>query len=125
CYWYIEDGKFKIEHISFFMRGGSYSYNTNVQLDFTKLVDQFNKKLSSYFQSEVEFDKSELNQRYEFGWMDDVTDLFGGVTIDVKSNYIQKDKTEEIDRKSTRLNSSHVSISYAVFCLKKKKRYNK
>src|SRR5437868_9760438 len=28
-----------------------------------------------------------------------------------------------IDRKSTRLNSSHVSISYAVFCLKKKKEY--
>src|SRR5699024_3789544 len=27
----------------------------------------------------------------------------------------------KIDRKSTRLNSSHVSISYAVFCLKKKK----
>src|SRR5207249_11174219 len=26
---------------------------------------------------------------------------------------------ERIDRKSTRLNSSHVSISYAVFCLKK------
>src|SRR3989442_5337419 len=29
---------------------------------------------------------------------------------------------EEADRKSTRLNSSHVRISYAVFCLKKKKR---
>src|SRR5438067_3226254 len=28
------------------------------------------------------------------------------------------------DRKSTRLNSSHVSISYAVFCLKKKKKRN-
>src|SRR6266702_5869524 len=28
----------------------------------------------------------------------------------------------EIDRKSTRLNSSHVAISYAVFCLKKKKK---
>src|SRR5699024_12425746 len=27
----------------------------------------------------------------------------------------------QADRKSTRLNSSHVSISYAVFCLKKKK----
>src|SRR5436309_11035847 len=27
-----------------------------------------------------------------------------------------------IDRKSTRLNSSHVKISYAVFCLKKKKK---
>src|SRR2546430_3965016 len=29
------------------------------------------------------------------------------------------------DRKSTRLNSSHSQISYAVFCLKKKKRYQK
>src|SRR3712207_6921395 len=28
------------------------------------------------------------------------------------------------DRKSTRLNSSHANISYAVFCLKKKKNYN-
>src|SRR5437870_6650073 len=29
------------------------------------------------------------------------------------------------DRKSTRLNSSHVAISYAVFCLKKKKKESK
>src|SRR5215510_15724043 len=29
------------------------------------------------------------------------------------------------DRKSTRLNSSHVAISYAVFCLKKKKKQSK
>src|SRR5690606_41759770 len=28
---------------------------------------------------------------------------------------------QQVDRKSTRLNSSHVKISYAVFCLKKKK----
>src|SRR5438045_9117168 len=28
-----------------------------------------------------------------------------------------------LDRKSTRLNSSHLGISYAVFCLKKKKQY--
>src|SRR5690349_22069097 len=31
----------------------------------------------------------------------------------------------EQDRKSTRLNSSHVEISYAVFCLKKKKKKKK
>src|SRR3712207_8490080 len=30
---------------------------------------------------------------------------------------------DDIDRKSTRLNSSHANISYAVFCLKKKKRF--
>src|SRR5207302_10077789 len=32
------------------------------------------------------------------------------------------DPQVRIDRKSTRLNSSHVKISYAVFCLKKKKK---
>src|SRR2546430_5412656 len=30
---------------------------------------------------------------------------------------------DTLDRKSTRLNSSHSQISYAVFCLKKKKKY--
>src|SRR5690606_41629594 len=33
--------------------------------------------------------------------------------------------SQELDRKSTRLNSSHVKISYAVFCLKKKKKNDK
>src|SRR5437773_9128889 len=33
--------------------------------------------------------------------------------------------TPLIDRKSTRLNSSHITISYAVFCLKKKKKHHK
>src|SRR3712207_7386743 len=31
---------------------------------------------------------------------------------------------DDLDRKSTRLNSSHANISYAVFCLKKKKNIN-
>ena len=46
----------------------------------------------------------------------------------IKRNYtkdviriIESKKFKPTDRKSTRLNSSHVSISYAVFCLKKKK----
>src|SRR3989449_3381661 len=34
-------------------------------------------------------------------------------------------KLKELDRKSTRLNSSHGYISYAVFCLKKKKKNRK
>src|SRR5699024_1298549 len=41
----------------------------------------------------------------------------GGFAPNLKSN----EEALEVDRKSTRLNSSHVSISYAVFCLKKKK----
>src|SRR5690349_22965476 len=34
----------------------------------------------------------------------------------------QRGRRAQRDRKSTRLNSSHVEISYAVFCLKKKKK---
>src|SRR5690625_6534393 len=33
---------------------------------------------------------------------------------------LMREAARELDRKSTRLNSSHVAISYAVFCLKKK-----
>src|SRR2546430_2964170 len=50
----------------------------------------------------------------------------------IRSPFIDKDSREQfeirthkrLDRKSTRLNSSHSQISYAVFCLKKKKKYN-
>src|SRR5690625_5557317 len=37
-----------------------------------------------------------------------------------RANYLMKLNDLILDRKSTRLNSSHVAISYAVFCLKKK-----
>src|SRR5699024_12320345 len=37
------------------------------------------------------------------------------------SSLISSPFSTVVDRKSTRLNSSHVSISYAVFCLKKKR----
>src|SRR5947209_15339433 len=39
--------------------------------------------------------------------------------IVIKNNSIRE---SPVDRKSTRLNSSHANISYAVFCLKKKKK---
>src|SRR5699024_12124933 len=39
----------------------------------------------------------------------------------IKQGTMSLDDKVRIDRKSTRLNSSHVSTSYAVFCLKKKK----
>src|SRR5258707_10630964 len=39
-----------------------------------------------------------------------------------KSRDLRHDEDRGLDRKSTRLNSSHANISYAVFCLKKKKK---
>src|SRR5207249_10713302 len=48
------------------------------------------------------------------------TDMMATVSADSQSEQLTSPGTA-LDRKSTRLNSSHVSISYAVFCLKKKK----
>src|SRR5436305_12616668 len=42
--------------------------------------------------------------------------------LPVRLRHVCQDGPTRRDRKSTRLNSSHVRISYAVFCLKKKKR---
>src|SRR5207302_10038978 len=53
-----------------------------------------------------------------FGLMS-VADLFGTLSAPVWGWIIG---VIFLDRKSTRLNSSHVKISYAVFCLKKKKK---
>src|SRR5437773_8411587 len=43
---------------------------------------------------------------------------------DLRAAPCSRDGTRDEDRKSTRLNSSHITISYAVFCLKKKKKKN-
>src|SRR3712207_8024969 len=40
----------------------------------------------------------------------------------IQRNWMLIEQDRMSDRKSTRLNSSHANISYAVFCLKKKKR---
>src|SRR5687768_18226401 len=48
----------------------------------------------------------------------------GGTAMeDVAELFTRLSGRQEGDRKSTRLNSSHGYISYAVFCLKKKKKY--
>src|SRR5438445_7750793 len=44
-----------------------------------------------------------------------------GVWFDIGPHLFDQDAGARVDRKSTRLNSSHANISYAVFCLKKTK----
>src|SRR3712207_8179740 len=47
--------------------------------------------------------------------------LFGDLDRDIPTEVVEVDgERRDRDRKSTRLNSSHANISYAVFCLKKK-----
>src|SRR5690606_39654079 len=51
---------------------------------------------------------------------DFIEDSEAVVAVDAVSFTLLQDQLQSVDRKSTRLNSSHVKISYAVFCLKKK-----
>src|SRR3712207_7737627 len=46
-----------------------------------------------------------------------------GYGVSVSGSDWQEFRVRDVDRKSTRLNSSHANISYAVFCLKKKIKY--
>src|SRR3712207_8309024 len=50
-----------------------------------------------------------------------VPEVYGGETVTVPVSAKTGEGIDE-DRKSTRLNSSHANISYAVFCLKKKRK---
>lgn len=97
CYWYIEDGKFKIEQINWFRNGGSYGYNPIIDYDLTQLENVRNGKKLAFATSEYSFDKVEMPERYQFEWMDDVTTPFEGLPIEITSKYVTAGKIEEIN----------------------------
>src|SRR5947209_10621936 len=66
--------------------------------------------------------RASLEGRAMFVNTDDKSPAAAFTTIDNPAKNAN-DIIEKVDRKSTRLNSSHANISYAVFCLKKKKTY--
>ena len=73
---------------------GEYIFKTKFQKEYDKLKDQVKNIIALKYRGYTNNEVAEI--------------------LDMKAS------TVSIDRKSTRLNSSHVSISYAVFCLKKK-----
>lgn len=97
CYWYIEDGKFKIEQVKWFRNGGSYGNNPIIDYDLTQLENVRNGKKLTFATSEYSFDKVEMPERYQFEWMDDVTTPFEGLPIEITSKYVTAGKIEEIN----------------------------
>jgi hypothetical protein len=97
CYWYIEDGKFKIEQVSWFRNGGSYGYNPIIDYDLTQLENVRNGKKLAFATSEYSFDKVDMPERYQFEWMDDVTTPFEGLPIEITSKYVTAGKIEKIN----------------------------
>ena len=97
CYWFIDDQKrFRIEHIEYFRRGGSYNLLPSVGIDLTQNVVSRNGKPWAFARNQYQFDKPEMAARYQFGWMDDVTQEFEGQPIDIISGYVEPGNIENI-----------------------------
>src|SRR3712207_6924243 len=71
---------------------------------------------TTLFRSLAQSAVSELLEAFRTG---EGVDLIRESVRMVMQELIEAEATERIDRKSTRLNSSHANISYAVFCLTK------
>lgn len=97
CYWFIDNGRFKIEHIQYFRNGGSYSGEVVLSHDLTKELNSRNGKPWAFNTSEYSFDKVDLPERYQFKWMDDVTAPFEGLPIQVISKYVTPGKIEDVN----------------------------
>lgn len=97
CYWFIDaQNRLRIEHIQYFRNGGSYSVSPVVGIDLTAQQVPRNGKEWAFARNQYKFDKPEMAARYQFGWMDDVTQLFGGYPIDIISKYVNPDNIEQI-----------------------------
>ena len=98
CYWFIdEQNRFRVEHIQYFRNGGSYSVLPVVGIDLTTQQVSRNDKAWAFARDQFKFDKPTMAARYQFGWMDDVTQLFDGFPIDIISKYVNPDNIEQID----------------------------
>lgn len=98
CYWFIDgNGRFRIEHIQFFRNGGSYSGTPVIGTNLRTLRETRNGKSLSFATSKWNYNKSEMSGRIEFGWMDEVTEPFVGIPINITSNYVDKERTEKVN----------------------------
>lgn len=97
CFWHIENGKFRIEHISWYMNGGTYTGTPVVGTDVTKIMNVRNGKNWAFSTSEISFDKVDMPERFQFAWSDDVTQAFEGFPIEILSKYVQKGKIEDVN----------------------------
>src|SRR2546430_5160811 len=74
----------------------------------------FRSEALQYFERALHLDPKEM--KFKLAYAE------AGLKLRASEKLNIKGRRQRIDRKSTRLNSSHSQISYAVFCLKKKKK---
>lgn len=97
AYWFVDDSnRLRIEHVEWFKKGGSYSTEPSVGIDLTHLFNSRNMKNWAYCKNEYTFDKEDMPQRYQFEWMDEVSEAFVGKPLDIVSKYVKEGKNEDV-----------------------------
>jgi hypothetical protein len=94
-HWHIDNGRLRLEHVSWYQKGGTYSFTPVVGSDLTTLQNIKVHKSWDYLQNNFEYDKEAMAERYEYGWMDDVSPIFEGNPINIISNFTQEGKIED------------------------------
>ena len=98
AYWFIDENKeLHIEQIEWFMNGGGYPpFTPDVEIDLTERTVTRNGKEWSFSTKKYTFDKPDMPERYEFGWMDDESEPFNGEPMNMISNFVEKSRVEKI-----------------------------
>ena len=102
CYWFLgtvnNQTALRIEHVQYFLNGGSYVGSPAVGIDLTTMANKRNGKKWAFDAETYEYEKVEMPERYQFGWMDEnVTEFFKGQPIVMVSNFVEQGKVEEIN----------------------------
>src|SRR3712207_7267456 len=94
-------------------RSTLFPYTTLFRSFKNPVVRWIDARLPIFTMMQKEYGTFPTPRNFNYFW------TFGGLAL---INLVIMIATGILDRKSTRLNSSHANISYAVFCLKKKKK---
>lgn len=95
-YWYLDGAKIRLEHRRYFDNGLSYSGTPVVGYDLTELMCPRSSRSWASGRNQYKYDKDEMPERYQFGWMDTVTKLFSGYPIVVNSDAVEGGLIEEV-----------------------------
>lgn len=95
-YWYLDGSKIRLEHRRYFDNGLSYSGAPVVGYDLTELMCPRSSRSWASGRNQYKYDKDEMPERYQFGWMDTVTKPFSGYPIVVNSDAVEGGLIEEV-----------------------------
>lgn len=95
-YWYLDGSKIRLEHRRYFDNGLSYSGAPVVGYDLTEMMCPRSSRSWASGRNQYKYDKDEMPERYQFGWMDTVTKPFSGYPIVVNSDAVEGGLIEEV-----------------------------